>query len=59
MMNKKASTKIVYFITPGAGFRMLECGNKSHYSEYKVSSTLSIYNILIAFVLWDYDAAFL
>ena len=27
--------------------------------EYVLSSTLSIYSILIAIVLWDYDAAFL
>ena len=59
MMNKEASTKIVNFITPGAGFLMLGCGHMSHYSEYAVSSTLTIYNTLIAFVLWDYDAAFL
>ena len=31
----------------------------SHYSEYVVSSTLSIYSTLIAIVLRDYDAAFL
>ena len=31
----------------------------SHYSEYVVSSTLSIYSTLIAIVLRDHDAAFL
>ena len=59
MMNKEASTKIVNFITPGAGFLMLGCGHISHYSKYVVSSSLTIYNTLTAFVLWDYDAAFL
>ena len=31
----------------------------SHYSEYVFSSTLSIYNTLIAIVLREYDAAYL
>ena len=33
--------------------------NKSHYSEYAFSSSLSIYFTLIAIVLKDYNAAFL
>ena len=38
---------------------MLGHGHISHYSEYVVSSTLSIYSTLIGIVLRDYDAAFL
>ena len=34
-------------------------GHMSHYSEYVFSSTLSIYNTLIAIVLREYDAAYL
>ena len=30
-----------------------------HYSEYVISSTLTIYDTLISIVLRDYDAAFL
>ena len=45
-------------MTPGAGVLMLGYGHLSHYSEYAVSSTLSIYSTLIAIVLRDYDAAF-
>ena len=35
---------------------MLGRGHISHFSEYVVSSTLSIYSTLIAVVLRDYDA---
>ena len=59
MMTKEGSTKLVNFITSGAGVLMLGCGHISHYSEYVLSSTLSIYSTLIAIVLRDYDAAFL
>ena len=45
MMTKEGSTKIVNFIC--------------HYSEYVLSSSLSIYFTLFAIVLKDYDAAFL
>ena len=38
---------------------MLGRGHISHYSEYILSSTLSIYSTLIDIVLSDYDAAFL
>ena len=38
---------------------MLGRGHISHYSEYILSSTLSIYSTLIAIVLSNYDAAFL
>ena len=38
---------------------MLGRGHISHYSEYVVSSTISIFSTLIDIVLRDYDAAFL
>ena len=59
MMTKEGSTKIVNFMTPRAGVLMLGRGHISHYNEYVLSSTLSIYSTLIAFVLKDYNAAFL
>ena len=60
MMTKEGSTKIVNFNTPIAEVLMLGRGHiLSHFSEYVLSSTLSIYSILIAFVLRDYEAAFL
>ena len=45
---------IVNLITPGAGDILLGCGHISNYSEYVLSSTLSIYGTLIAIVR-DYD----
>ena len=59
MKTKKGSTKIVNFMTPGAGVLTLGRGHICHYSEYVLSSTLSIYSTLIAIVLRDYDGAFL
>ena len=59
MMTKEETTKIINFMTPGAGVHMLRCDHISHYSEYALSSTLSIYCKLIAFVIRDYDAIFL
>ena len=59
MMTKEGSTQIVNFMTPWAGVLMLGRGHTSHYSEYVLSSTLSIYSTLIAVVLRDYDAAIL
>ena len=59
MMAKEGSTKFVNFMTPGAVILMLGCGHINHYSEYVVSSTLSIFSTLIAFVLRDYDTAIL
>ena len=59
MMTKEGSSKIVNFMTPGAGVLMIGRGNISHFCEYVVSSTLSIYITLIAIVLRDCDAAFL
>ena len=60
MMSKEGSTKIVNFVTLGAGVLMLRRVRTSHYSEYVlVSSTPSIYSTLIVSVLSDYDAAFL
>ena len=46
-------------MTPGAGVLLLGFGQRSHYSDYALSSTLSIYSTLIAIVLRDYNAAFL
>ena len=57
MMTKEGSTKIVNFNTPMAEVLMLGCGNISHFSEYVLSSTLSIYSTLIAIVLKDNDDA--
>ena len=59
MMTKVGSSQIVNFMTPGAGVLMLGHGHISHYSEYVLSSTLSIYSTLIAIVLRDDDAAVL
>ena len=58
MITKEGSTKIVNFNTPIAEVLMLGRGHISHFSEYVLSSTLSIYSTLIAIVLSDYDAAF-
>ena len=58
MMPKEGSTEIVNFMTSRAGVLMLGRGHISHYSEYVLSSTLSIYSTLIAIVLRDDDAAF-
>ena len=41
-MTKEGSAKIVYFMTIEARGFMLEHGYKSHYSEYTLSSSLSI-----------------
>ena len=57
MMTEEGSTKIVNFMTPGAEFQMSERGYINHCSE--LSSTLSIYSTLIAFVLGNYNDAFL
>ena len=57
MMTNEWSTEIVNFMTHWAWVLMLGRGHISHYIEYVVSSTLSIYSTLIAIVLRDYDAA--
>ena len=49
-MTKEGSTKIMYFTTPGAWVLILGRGHISHFSEYVVSSTLSIYSTLVAIV---------
>ena len=49
MMTKEGSTKILNFMTPGAG--VLVQGLGKSYSENALSSTLSIYSTLIAIVL--------
>ena len=48
-------------MTPGAGVLMLRRGHTSHYCQYIVFSTLSIYmySTLITIVLMDYDSVFL
>ena len=58
MMPKEGATKIVHFNTPMAEDLTLERGDMSHFSEYVLSSTISIYSTLIDIVLRDYDAAF-
>ena len=58
MMTKKGSNKTENFMTPGAGVLMLGRSHISYYSEYVLSSTLSIYSTLIAIVLREYDTAF-
>ena len=58
-MTKEESAKIVNFITIWAVGLVLGHGYTSHYSEYALSSTLSIYITLISFVLQEYNAAFL
>ena len=55
MMSKEGSTKIVNFNTPMAEVLMLGRGHISHFSEYVLSSTLSIYSILIAIVLRGHE----
>ena len=51
MMTREGSTKIVNFRTPGTGVLMLGRGHISHYSEYVVSSYLSIYSTLTAVMM--------
>ena len=41
MMTKEGTTKIVNFMTHGAGILILGCGHISHYTDYASSSTLS------------------
>ena len=59
MMTKEGYTKFVNFTTPGEGVLLLGRGCVSHYSEYALSSTLSIYSSLIAIILKDYNVGFL
>ena len=51
MMIKEGSTKTVNFIIIGAGVLMLGHGHIGHYSEYVLSSIVSIYSTLIAIVI--------
>ena len=46
-------------MTPREGVLVFGRGLISHYSEYALFSTLSIYSTLIAIVLRDYNAIFL
>ena len=59
MMTEEGSTKIINVMTPGVGVLMLGCGYMGHYSEYALSSDLSVCITMIAVVLREYDAAFL
>ena len=59
MIIKEESSKILNFMTPWVEVLMVGRGHITRYSEYVLSSTLSIYFTLIAIVLKDYDAAFL
>ena len=58
-MTKEGSAKIVNFILSGQGSYMLRRGYISHYSEYALTSTLSINITLIVFVLRENNDAFL
>ena len=51
MMTKEGPTKIVNFMTHGAGILMLERDLISHYGEYALSSDLSVYSRLVAIAL--------
>ena len=51
MMTKEDSTKIVNFMAPGAGVLVQGRVYISHIVKMHISSTLSIYSILIAIVL--------
>ena len=42
--------RIVHFMNPLTGDLMLGCGHVSHYNDYGISCTLSIYSTLIAIV---------
>ena len=55
-MTTEGCAKIVNFITIGAVGLVLGCGHIGHYSEYALSSILSIYITLIAIVLNEYNA---
>ena len=41
MVTKEGPTKIINFVTQGAGVLMLRRGHIGHHSEYALSSTLS------------------
>ena len=55
----EGSVRIVNFITIGAGGLVLGRGYVGHYSEYALSSDLSVCITMIAVVLREYDTAFL
>ena len=60
MKTKEGSTKIVTFMTSGAGVLVLGCGHISnYYSEYFLLLYQNIYSTLIAIVLRDCDSGFL
>ena len=45
MMTKEGSTKIVNYMTLGAGVLMLGSGHVSHYIEYALSCYINIHHI--------------
>ena len=51
MITKKGYSKIVNFMSHGAGVLMLWRDHLSHYSEYALYSTPSTYNTLFVVVL--------
>ena len=59
MINKEWSPIPVNFMTRGARVLMLGRGHISHYSDYALSSSLSIFSSLISTVFRDYNAAFI
>ena len=59
MITKELSPIPVNFMTHGARVLMLGRDHISHYSDYALSSSLSIYSSLILTVFRDYNAAFI
>ena len=55
-MTTEGPTKIENYMTPQGWGSDVMRGHVSHYSEYLLSVTLSIYSTMIAIVLKDYDA---
>ena len=54
MMTKEGSTQIVTLMTPGTGVLILGRDHISHYSEYVLSSPLSIYFTLLSYTIVDF-----
>ena len=59
MITKEGSTIIVNFTTHESGVLMLGHNHTSHYSEYALPSTLSLYSTLFVILLRDCIAGFL
>ena len=63
LMTKEGSTKIVHFVTHGAGVLMLRCDHLSHYSEYSMHY-LPLYQnkahyLQLYYNAYDHNAVFL